>query len=307
MDKRSTYLSLLAGISAISISALMVKQVAISPTASAFWRMFYAAIIIYGVYLWRGNFSFTKGWKHTAWVWPALLGGIFLAIDMVIWHKTIVYIGAGPATFLGNSQIIFVTIFGALVYRERLSWLFPLVVPAVLYGLFLLVPLAHTVVVRSTAYYMGLAVGLTYAGYLICLRYAKQASGDEYPEILSLSFIMLVTALSIAIWGAGVEHTKFFAGRWQDHCVMAGIALISNTLGWLLIKANLTRIPAHQGSLLLLLQPMLTTVWAGLFFAEGITSVQVLGAILVAGGIAAYQLHMEFRSPPRSVPDGFEE
>lgn len=293
MNKKTTYLKLICGICAISISALMVKEVSIGPTVSAFWRMFYAALLIYLVYILESRGKLSKGWKNSAWLWPAFLAGFFLAIDMVIWHKTIIYIGAGPATFLGNSQILFVTLFGAFVFKEKIGWLFPIIMPIVLYGLYLLIPSFNISVVRSSAYMMGLAVGATYGGYLICLRYAKKASKEEYPEVLSLSFIMLVTSLGIATWGIGVERVKIISGNLHDHITMLVIALISNTLGWILIKSNITRIPAHQGSLLLLMQPVLTTIWAGLFFAEAITIAQLIGGVLVIGGIAAYQLTME--------------
>jgi drug/metabolite transporter (DMT)-like permease len=271
----------------------MVKGVSVGPTVSAFWRMFYAALLIYLVYALESKGKLSNGWKNSAWVGPAFAAGVFLAIDMVIWHKTIIYIGAGPATFLGNSQILFVTLFGAFVFKEKIGWLFPIIMPIVLYGLYLLIPSFNINVVRSSAYVMGLAVGATYGGYLICLRYAKGACKENYPEVLSLSFIMMVTSLGIAVWGVGVERVDLFCGNIYDHITMLIIALISNTLGWILIKANITKIPAHQGSLLLLMQPVLTTTWAGLFFAEAITLVQLIGGVLVIGGIALYQLYME--------------
>lgn len=293
MSRRRVHLGLLLGIAGISTSALMVKRVGIGPTASAFWRMFYAAWIIYVVHLWRCRGSLSKGWEHRAWLGPATLAGLFLAIDMVIWHKSILLIGAGPATFLGNSQVIFVTLFGIIVLRERTSWLFPLVVPVVLLGLYLLIPNLGAGGLKGAAYTMGLTVGCSYGGYLVCLRYAKAASREAYPEVLSLAVIMLVTALGIGFWGLAVEGITLLAGSLKDHLIILCIALVANTLGWLLIKANLTRLPAHQGSLMLLMQPVLTTLWATLFFKEPIGGIQILGGLMVLGGIAAYQVHAE--------------
>lgn len=209
-ERRAAYIKLLAGVAAISVSALMVRQVTMAPTVSAFWRVFYAAVMVYMLHLWALHRGTPAGDRHDrAWMLPAFLAGLFLAIDLVIWHKSIIDIGPGPATFLGNSQVIFVTIFGALIFREKIGRFFPLAIPVALTGLYLMVPSFPVEGLRSTAYVMGLTVGLTYAGFLICLRYSRQSASDKYPEALSLSFIMLVTAVFIGIWGAA----KRSAGR----------------------------------------------------------------------------------------------
>ena len=45
-------------------------------------------------------------------------------------------------------------------------------------------------------------------------------------------------------------------------------AFMCQTLGWYLINNSITEIPAHEGSLLLMLQPLLATVWGSIFFSE---------------------------------------
>ena len=159
---------LLVGVIAISFSPLAVKLVIFSTSVSAFYRSLYAAIFFLLLSLWYHKSQF--GVTHARWLLPSLIAGIFLGIDLIVWHKTIVYLGAGPATFLGNSQIIFVTIFAACIFREKIPGMYYVTVAVVMSGLYLLTPAAAGGVSRPYGYLLGLIVGFTYAGMLIGLR-----------------------------------------------------------------------------------------------------------------------------------------
>ncbi len=296
------HVKLVVGIIAISFSPLAVKLVSFSTTASAFYRSFYAALF----FLLMALFQFKEeyGLKHYRWLLPSIIAGIFLGIDFVVWHKTIIFLGAGPATFLGNSQIIFITLFAAFIFREKIPAIYYITVVLVMGGLYLLTPSAAASVSRATGYMLGLIVGFTYAGMLIGLRYAKARSAGKYPELLSLSAVFSVAALVIALYAVAIEHSALLVWDSRSHGIMVVTALMCQTLGWYLINNSITEIPAHEGSLLLMLQPLLATVWGCIFFLEPLGAIQVLGIILTLVGIIVYQLRYAGTS---GVRHGFEE
>ena len=289
------YLRLVAGVVALSFSPLAVKLVSFSPTVSAFYRSFYAGLF----FLIASFFEQKKG--HGAgrfgWLAPSVIAGIFLGIDLVVWHKTIIFLGAGPATFLGNSQIIFVTLFAACVFREKIPLLYYITVVLVMGGLYLLTPSATATAGRTTGYLLGLIVGFTYAGMLISLRYAKSRSIGEYPELLSLCMVFSASALVIALYALIVEHSALLVWDGRSHGIMMLTALMCQTLGWYLVNNSIMQIPAHEGSLLLMLQPLLATVWGCVFFLEPLGAIQVFGIVLTLAGIIAYQYRYASKSP----------
>ena len=59
----------------------------------------------------------------------------------------------------------------------------------------------------------------------------------------------------------------------------------SQVIGWQLIAAALPRLPALETSVFMLLQPMLTTIWARLLFAEHLATSQIAGIGLVLAGV----------------------
>jgi drug/metabolite transporter (DMT)-like permease len=297
------HVKFVAGVVAISFSPLAVKLVNFSATVSAFYRSFYAALFF--VLLSLFHYKRQPGRIHFRWFPPSLIAGIFLGIDLVVWHKTILFLGAGPATFLGNSQIIFVTLFAAFIFGEKIPVLFYVTVALVMAGLYLLTPSAAATVGRTVGYMLGMIVGFTYAGMLIGLRYAKARSGAEYPELFSLCTVFSAAAVVIALYGINGEHVSLLVWDGRSHAIMMATALLCQTIGWYLINNSITRIPAHEGSLLLLLQPLLATVWGYIFLMEPLGIVQVLGIVLALTGIAAYQLRYSSRTS--DVRLGFEE
>ncbi len=297
------HVKLVAGIVAISFSPLAVKLVSFNASVSAFYRSFYAAVF----FLLMALFKYKEecGVNHSRWLLPSVIAGIFLGIDLEVWHKTIIFLGAGPATFLGNSQIIFITLFAAFIFREKIPVIYYITVALVMAGLYLLTPAATATVGRPIGYMLGLIVGFTYAGMLIGLRYAKSRSAGKYPELFSLCTVFSVAALVIALYAVTEEDATLVVWDSRSHAIMIVTAFMCQTLGWYLINNSITEIPAHEGSLLLMLQPLLATVWGCLFFLEPLGAVQVLGIILTLAGIIIYQLR--YASKTSAARLGFEE
>ena len=66
---------------------------------------------------------------------------------------------------------------------------------------------------------------------------------------------------------------------------MVLLALGPQTLGWLLIARGVQRLRAFAVSLLLTIQPVLTTIWGAIFFGEDLRPLQAVGVALVLGGV----------------------
>lgn len=288
MTYKTALIQLMLGVVAISFSPIFVKWVDVPPSVSAFYRSFYAAVILLLITVTTSKHSRLKGARR--WLGWSVLAGVFLAIDLIIWHKTIIYIGAGPATLLGNSQVIFVSLLVFLFFKETIHSAFWLLLPLVFIGLYLAIPSQQIVVSQGQGLLLGLLVGLTYAGFLLCLRLGHRAAGADYPELFNLGIIMSVCALLIGSYTTVMEQIPLRGYGLSQHMMMVLMALLAQVMGWLLIQSSIIRLPGHQGSLLLLVQPVLALIWGRLFFHEPLSLVQITGIILALGSIATYQL-----------------
>src|SRR5690606_8496276 len=106
------------------------------------------------------------------------MAGSFFALDLFMWHRSILYSGAGIATILANTQIFYLPLVGHFFLREKQSPAFFIAVALALLGIVLLVqPDAPDHI--SPHYWWGILFGIlcgaTYAGYIFNLRFLKSA------------------------------------------------------------------------------------------------------------------------------------
>ena len=125
---------LMAGATMISFSGVFVKLANVGPTVSAFYRMFFGCILLVIITL-ISHRKIWHGWRSGIFIFFC---GLFFAIDLLIWHRSILFVGLGLATILANFQVFFLAGFGILILRERPTLKYVLSVPLGLLGLFLI-------------------------------------------------------------------------------------------------------------------------------------------------------------------------
>ena len=123
------------GAMSIAFSGILVRLANVEPSTAAIFRCAYAlpALAVIAV-LERRRYGPQPG----AQVRLALVAGVFLALDLVIWHHTIGLVGAGLATVLGNTQVVIVALLAWLLLGERPPRRTLLALPVVLGGVVLI-------------------------------------------------------------------------------------------------------------------------------------------------------------------------
>jgi len=274
-----THLAAVLGVLIISFSAILVRLSGVSADTSAFFRTLYAIPVL--LLLWLAFGSRGRSLKLQA---LALVSGVFLGLDLAIWHRTIHWIGAGLATVLGNTQVIFVGIAAWLLHGERPRRAVLLGVPLAFFGMAFVSGLG-----RADAYgeyplrgtFFGLLTGITYAIFLLVFRHATRKEESPFAAFLVCTLGSLMATSAVG----GLSGELELAWSWPAHGWLIALALGSQVVGWLLIAYALPRLQAVETSVLLLLQPMATVLWGYLLFAEDLSSVQWLGVALVLGGV----------------------
>lgn len=275
-----THLAAIAGVLIISFSAILVRLAAVTPDTSAFFRSLYALPALLALWLALG-----RRLRSRKLMALAVLSGACLGIDLAVWHRSIQWIGAGLATVLANTQVIFVGL-GAWAFQgERPGRPTLAAVPVAFAGMVMVSGLN-----RDDAYgddpvlgtLFGLLAGIAYAGFLLLFRRSSRDEATPYGAFL------LATAGTVAVTGTvgGVTGGLELAWAWPAHGWLVALALGSQVAGWLLICYALPRLPAVETSVLLLLQPMATVLWALLLFGEALSAVQWSGVLLVLAGVA---------------------
>ncbi|MCF8031878.1 MAG: DMT family transporter [Desulfarculaceae bacterium] len=272
---------LLAGAALISFSGVMVKLTSVGPGTSAFYRMLIGGLGLSLWALWRGQ-RFWAGWPVLG---GALLAGFFIALDLFLWHRSILYVGPGLATILANFQVFVVGLVGVLYFRERPGWRLAVAIPLAMAGLWGLVGSSWPGLGPSArlGVGLGLAAACAYSGYLLTLRWSVRRAGGLKPEA-NMALVSLACAL-ILLPDALQSNTGLAVPSLADWVWLLIYGLACHALGWAFISLGLMRLPASRAGLVLLLQPTLAFVWDVLFFGRPTTWLEAGGALLAVAAI----------------------
>lgn len=271
----------LLGAACISSSAILVDLAHVGAGTTALFRCGLALPGLIGLAVLEQRRRGTRPLRTRV---RAGVAGMFLGVDLLLWTHAIYDVGAGIATVLGNLQVFFVTFIAWLWFRERPRRQFLLALPVVMIGVVLVAGIAGN---SSSNYHpvagvlYGLGTSVTYAAFIVILRTsATQAPHIAGPLADATAGALLASVVSGLAFGQLSLDPPLAALGW-----LLVLALTSQTLGWLLITSSLPRLPAAISSLLLLLQPAASLVLAAIVLSQRPTTLQLVGAALVCGGV----------------------
>ena len=110
-------LLIVTGALLISLSPVFVVLSGVSATSSAFYRMALSLPALFLLLFLTGG----KLWLGMRQCGIALLAGIFYTLDLTCWHQSILLIGPGLATILGNFQVFVLAAFSVFVLHTRVT------------------------------------------------------------------------------------------------------------------------------------------------------------------------------------------
>jgi drug/metabolite transporter (DMT)-like permease len=133
---------------------------------------------------------------------------------------------------------------------------------------------------------LGVAFGtftaFAYAGYLLVIRRGgRDLRRPAGPVAISTASTMVVAVIVGVLLGE-LDPVP----SWPAHGWLALVGITSQSIGYLVISISLPRLPASVVSIILLAQPVATVVLARILLDEQPSLEQLLGVMLVVGGIA---------------------
>ncbi|TLY48387.1 MAG: DMT family transporter [Gammaproteobacteria bacterium] len=272
---------MIAGAALISTTSIFVRWAHVPPTVSAFYRMAFGgamlAILLALQRQWRG-----VGMRDAAWL---VLPAFAMAVDLIMWHRSILLIGPGLATLIGNFQVFLMALAGVVFYRERLGWRFAFGVALAVFGLWLIVGQSWHGLGADYRYgvVLGLLTGVAYAIYMLTQRQALMRRPALTPQrTLCLMSLTCAAMLGVAVVGEG---ESFAIPDTQSWAALLSLALVGQVIGWVLIARAMPLLPASTVGLLLLLQPGLSFVLDVLLFARPTAPRDWIGLALSLLGI----------------------
>ncbi len=276
---------LLIGAAIIGSNGLMVRMAQMPPTAVAFWRMLLAGVLLAALV------STRHGWQplsRKAWRWLAVPALAF-AVDLWMWHKSILLVGPGLSTLLANAQVFFMAIAGVLLFGERLNARFIAGVLLAFSGLWLLLGADWATLPPQYRWgvWLGLGAGVCYAAYNVGIKRSQAEAGAgraRVPVEQVLCYAAFGSALCLGLIG-WAEGEAFAPPSLRSWGVLLALAAFGHCLSWVLISRAMGMLPVALAGLLLLAQPIVAYLLDVVFLDVTITPRQWAGLAVSLAGI----------------------
>jgi drug/metabolite transporter (DMT)-like permease len=273
-------LQMLAGAFMISFSAIFVKFADVAPTCSAFYRVFFGFFFLLALAVLRKDLA--KPPRPQLFL--ITFCGLAFALDLFFWHESIMYIGPGLATLLGNFQVFLLAATAIMFYGERARPRLLVSLPIAIFGLFLIVGLDWHLLSNDykIGVYFGLLTAVCYTVYLLGLKKVQVA--EKRSPVFALMLVSFCSALFLGL--KMVQSGQAFSiPNLKSLLALISLGLFSQTIGWMLIAGALPKIQTSRAGLILLLQPSLSFIWDVLFFNRPTSLLNWIGVFLTLAAI----------------------
>ena len=292
-------LGVLVGAFAIAFSGILYRKADVSPSTGAFFRCLWA---LPPLWLLAVREDRRIGARPIAVRRAAWLAGAFFAADLILWHYSIEYVGAGLATVLGNTQVVIVGLLAWALFHERPSRNSLLAIPVAMSGIIFI-----SGVLENGAYgsdpkrgaIYGLLTGIAYSGFLLAMRRGSGERGRVAGPLYDATVASTICIVPIGLVIGDLDFTPSLeATAW-----LIVLALSSQVVGWLLITVSLGRLPTARTSVLLTLQPLLAVIFAALIVDERPSPLQLVGAAMILSGLLIASAGTRRTRPLETVPE----
>lgn len=273
-------LMLIGGIG-IGFAPIFVRLSEVGPVTSAFWRFALAApvFMLAALYM-RGKNTQARAINPKD-ARTLLICGLFLAVDMGLWHLSITMTSVANATLLANLNVVFVAVIGFLFLGHALTRMFLIGLALALSGtLALMGSSLEFGGSRIEGDLIGVATAAMYTGYFLTAAALRQ----HFSTRVVLSWTTAISALAL-LPAALMMGEVFWPVSMNGWIVLLALALISQVAGQGLIVYSLAHLPPAFVALALLIQPVVAALAAWTLFGEALGALELAGAVLVLSGI----------------------
>jgi drug/metabolite transporter (DMT)-like permease len=228
--------------------------------------------------------------------------GLALGADVISWHTSIDYIGAGLATLLANTSVIFVALGAWILLGERPRNTTMAAIPFILFGVTLVSGLGQGNAFGSNPVagtLLALLAATFYATFLLAFRHSNDERAPAAGPLMEATLGGAIASLFLGLL-TGELDISFI---WPGHGWLIALAIGAQVIAWLMIGYALPRLPAVETATIILIQPALTMVWGAIIFDERPSTLQIIGAVIILAGVAIVAL-IRSRRVPEPLPAG---
>lgn len=275
---------IVVGVFGISLSSIFVKYSAAPSSVTAAWRLLWTVVllspVVWGRGVVRGELLHVSG--KTAVL--SSLSGVFLAVHFVLWFESLQHTSVASSTTIVCTEVIWVSLGYCLFLKGKLSGKAVATIAVTLIGS-VLIAFADSGAGGSHLYgdILSLLAAVAVAAYVLLGRVVReQASTTVY------TYIVYSACTAVLLIFCMIQKQSLFGYGASAVVVGLLLAIFSTILGHSIFSWCLKYFSPSFVSASKLCEPVVAAILAGFLFGEIPTGLQLLGGVLILGGVSYY-------------------
>jgi drug/metabolite transporter (DMT)-like permease len=293
------YLIGLAATVALSFTGILISYLSrmygLPSLVLAFWR---DCFVVLGLAAFFAAFSRKRFRAGKGLGGFFVLYGLSLALFNTMWTFSVELNGAAVATVLAFSSPAMTAVLAHYFLGESITGIKLVSIVLSLVGTILVSGAASAAAwqVNAAGIVFGLLTGLFFAIYNMVGKSSANRSIDPWTTMLygfgcAVGFLFLLNiGVNILSGQAATESLLWLGNAWGGWAILILLGVGPTIGGYGLYLVSLGYLPATVANLIGALEPVFTTLWAYLLFAEELSGTQLLGSLIILGSVVLLRL-----------------
>ncbi|AMN49585.1 DMT family transporter [Psychrobacter sp. P2G3] len=274
-SSRCASIGLTIGCIIFGLGSLIVAHVDIGGWAMAFWRLAISGVIFAVLAKLTGQ----RMPRSRRAIFYGLLSGVFLGLDLALWHESIYAVGPGISTLLNSLQIFFLAAIGFLYFSERQSILQLLSLCLAMLGVAMIgsPEFAHNSD-ATWGFIAGIVSGAMLAASMTFIR--KTHDTEPTPIFVLMQLISIGGVFAMIVPMFVFDMGNIMPNTWSELGWVLVYGAVMQCVAWGLIAYSIPKLSLALTGLLLLTEPVAALIIDYSWLDKPINTLQWSGALL---------------------------
>ena len=276
-------LMILVGIIGISLSSIFVKFSKAPSAVTAAYRLLWTVLLLTPVTLGGGKNRQELCKASAKMVWLSILSGLFLAVHFVLWFESLQHTSVASSTTIVCTEVIWVCLGFCLFMKGKLSLKAVAAIAVTLLGSVLIAWADSGSGSHLKGDILALLAAIAVAVYTLIGRIVR-----EKLSTTSYTYMVYTACAAALVVTCVAQGQNLFAYGFSAPIVGLLLAVFSTILGHSIFSWCLKYFSPAFVSASKLCEPVVAAVLAGFLFGELPGAMQIIGGILILGGVLYY-------------------
>ena len=281
--EKHPFIMIVIGVIGISLSSIFVKYSPAPSSVTAAWRLLWTVLLLSPVVLGKQELRREMFRTTPADILLSSLSGLFLAIHFALWFESLKHTSVASSTSIVCTEVIWVSLGFYLFLKGKISKKALFAIAVTLFGSVLIAFADSSSNSHLYGDILALLAAIAVAAYMLIGRVLREKlSTSVYTYIVywacEIALLILCAAQQSSLFAFGIAP------------VIVGflLAVFSTILGHSIFSWCLKYFSPSFVSASKLCEPVVAAILAGFLFLEIPKLLQVLGGILIIGGVLYY-------------------